>query len=198
MGKVREAEVKQLLAVRERAEKEYTQKYDALVRGLSEEQDKALLRAQEKRRELERSLEEERKTTQVLAEEEAKNLRLRTTLDQTVAQLNEVTSNMQQCEIQVQEWNSGRQPDSVSPELQVTASRMEDTMRHREQIALQTRATRAEVMLAYEELNRQRAYSAKLEDFVRRISAGGGKYCLDPGSKREANRLLAAANRLRS
>merc|ERR1712039_81142 len=127
-----------------------------------------------------------------------KNLRLRTTLDQTVAQLNEVTSNMQQCEIQVQEWNSGRMPDSASPEMQVSVSRMEDTMRHREQIALQTRATRAEVMLAHEELNRQRAYSAKLEDFVRRISAGGGKYCLDAASKREANRLLSAANRLRS
>merc|ERR1712039_922323 len=127
-----------------------------------------------------------------------KNLRLRTTLDQTVAQLNEVTSNMQQCEIQVQEWNSGRMPDSASPEMQVTVSRMEDTMRHREQIALQTRATRAEVMLAHEELNRQRAYSAKLEDFVRRISAGGGKYCLDPGSKREASRLLAAASKLRA
>lgn len=192
------AEVNQLLADRERAEKAYTQKYDALVRGLSEEQDKALIRAQEKRRELERSLEEERKTTQVLAEEESKNLRLRTTLDQTVAQLDEVTSNMQQCEMQVHEWNSGRPLELASPELQVTMSRIEDASRHREQIRLQSKATLAEVMLAQEELNRQRAYSARLEDFVRRVSAGGGKYCLDAASKREACRLLTAANRLRA
>merc|ERR1712083_1229329 len=131
-----------------------------------------------------------------LAEEEAKNMRLRTTLDKTVAQLDEVKTNMQACEIQVHEWKSGRPLDAISPELQVTMSRIEDTMRHREQVRLQTRATRAEVMLAQEELTKQRAYSAQLEDFVRRVSTGGGRYCLDPASKREATRLLAAANRL--
>merc|ERR1712194_80261 len=162
------------------------------------EQDKALMRAQVKRRELERSLEEERKTTQVLAEEESRNLRLRTTLDQTVAQLEEVKSSMQQCEAQVQEWNSGRPLDQSSPELQVAMSRIEDATRHREQTRLQAQATLAEVMLAQEELTRQRAYSARLEDFVRRLSSGGGKYCLDPPSKKEASRLLATAGKLRA
>jgi len=192
------AEVDQLLAARETAEKAYRQKYDALVRGLSEEQEKALARAQDKRRELERSLEEERKATQLLAEEESKNMRLRMTLDQTVAQLEEVKTNMQQCEVQVHEWNTGRASDSASPEVQVATSRQEDATRHKEQVRLQTKATLAELMLAQEELNRQRAYSARLEDFVRKVSTGGGKYCLDPASKREANRLLAASNRLRS
>merc|ERR1712203_1020 len=84
------------------------------------------------------------------------------------------------------------------PEVQVTTSRQEDATRHKEQVRLQAQATLAEVMLAHEELNRQRAYSARLEDFVRRISAGGGKYCLDPASKREASRLLAAASKLRA
>merc|ERR1712190_79657 len=94
--------------------------------------------------------------------------------------------------------SSGRQLESASPELQVTMSRMDDIARHRDQVRLQAKATRAEVLLAQEELNRQRCYAAKLEDFIRRVSAGGGKYCLDAASKREASRLLAAVNRLRS
>jgi len=191
-------EVDRLLEDRQRTERSFQKKYDDLCRGLALEREKADARAQEQNSELERAADEERRATQALSEEEARHGNLRSSLDQTVAQLDEVRTNMQQCQAIVDEWSRSPQPEPMSPELLHAVHRIEDTLKAREQIRSQARTVRAEVLLAQEELARQRTYSMKMEDFVRRVSSGGGRYVLDAASKREATRLLAATSRLRT
>jgi len=52
---------------------------------------------------------------------------------------------------------------------------------------------RNQVEAAAEVLAQQRVYASRLEDFVRKISGGGGRYVLPLPLKREAQRLMKAA-----
>lgn len=193
----RRKEVEALVEERDQADRLYEQRYDALCRGMSHQREEAAAQEVVARQELERSKEEEEKATQVLKEEDNRHANLKASLDQTVAQLDVVNDNMHKCKEIINEWAS-RPPADPAPELITTMRQIEDTLKAREQIRSQSRTIRAEVMLAQDELQRQRAYSTRMEDFVRRVSAGGGRYILHPASKREAARLLAAASKLRT
>eukprot|EP00421_Protoceratium_reticulatum_P066511 CAMPEP_0168410732 /NCGR_PEP_ID=MMETSP0228-20121227/27842_1 /TAXON_ID=133427 /ORGANISM="Protoceratium reticulatum, Strain CCCM 535 (=CCMP 1889)" /LENGTH=241 /DNA_ID=CAMNT_0008424467 /DNA_START=59 /DNA_END=781 /DNA_ORIENTATION=- len=191
-------EVEQHLDDRQQIERTFEQKYDAICRGLARERDQAETKREAQKRELERVVEEEQKTTQAVSNEEAKCEKLRTSLEQTVAQLDEVRTNIANCQALVDEWSRGPPALAASPEVLHTMRRIEDTLRARDQLRAQQQTVRAEALLAEDEITRQRAYTMKLEDFVRRISSGGGRYILDAPSRREATRLLAAAARLRA
>lgn len=190
-------EVDRLVVEREQLDKTYAQKYDALVKGLHREQEKARDSAIAKRKELERSLELERETTQILGEEEAKNRALRCTLDRTVDQLNIVKSEMLQCQAAAEarglEFTAGTQP-----RLQMTRQTIERSLQEKEQLRHEAQVTEGEVAIMQAELRRQRAYTARLADFLRRLtSAPQARYLLDAALRRDAQKLLVADDRRR-
>jgi len=188
-------DVERLLVEREHLEKAYAQKYDSLVRGLHREQEKARDTAAEKRKELERSLELERETTQILGEEEGKNRALRCTLDRTVAQLNAVKTEMLQYQAAAEargiQFTAG-----ATPRLQMTHAKIEASLREKDELREETAAMEEEAMAVQAELRRQRAYTAKLEDFLRRLTSGPqSRHLVDQSSRKEATRLLNIAAR---
>lgn len=212
----RSGDIDRLLAEREQIEKFYTQKYDSMVRGLAQEQERTVSSVQAKRRELERSLEMEQETTQELLMEETKNQELRSTLDLTVVQLEGIQSEMISFEqARTQSYPSApgagarRRSDlaaasstaiQASPELSLARGRIEGHLQEKEQSYAEKCATKAEIVKIKRELERQRTHGAKLEDFVRKITQGNATtgYLLDPLSKREAAAILASAAKLQT
>jgi len=194
--KQKQREVEALVAEKEQTDRLYAQRYDALCRGLAEERDKAQAHSESVHRDLERSLQDEAVATQALSAEDKRHAKLKASYDQTVAQLESVNTSAEKCKTILEEANPP-EPD-VTPELVASMRQMEDTLKARDQIRSQARTIRAEVMLAQDELQRQRAYSSRMEEFVRRVSSGGGRYTVHPADKREANRLLFAASKLRT
>lgn len=212
----RSGDIDRLLAEREQIEKFYTQKYDSMVRGLAQEQERTVSSVQAKRRELERSLEMEQETTQELLMEEKRNEELRATLDLTVVQLEGIQSEMisfEQARTQSYPSEPGaagrRRSDQAvatattlqaSPELSLARGRIEGHLQEKEQSYAEKCATKAEILKIKRELERQRTHGAKLEDFVRKITQGNATtgYLLDPVSKREAAGILASAAKLQT
>jgi len=193
-------EVEALAEEREDTDRLYQERYDTLCKGLAQECEQAKASSEDQREALERSLAEEAKVMQTLREQDARHEQLKSSLDQTQKQLDEVNANMHKCQEIIDEWNREQPPPdpASSPELLHAAHRIQDTLKARDQIRSQAQTMRAEALLAQEELRRQRAYSTRMEDFVRRVSSGGGRYVLNGTTKREAARLLYAAARLRS
>jgi len=181
---------------RESIQKILSQKYDALVRGLHREQEKAQASAQEKRRELEKSIELERETTQILGEEEAKNRALKCTLERTMAQLETVKADMMQCQAAAEARGLEIVAGAV-PRLQAQQRQIDAAKHEKEQLRNESSVTLQEIAGLAEELHRQRAFTARLEEFVRRLTGNGApaRYVLDPSLKKEAARLLAATSR---
>jgi len=198
----RSGDIDRLLAEREEIEKFYTQKYDSLVRCLSQEQEKAVASVQAKKRELQRSLEMEQETTKDLLEEEKRNEELRISLDMTVTQLEHVQAQV----IGFEAESTPRQGTDdrrgffmqASPDLLHAKGRIEDTLKEKEQTSAERSATKADLLKVKAELEQQRAHSGKLEDFVRKITQGNSTtgYLLDPASKREASAILTSATKL--
>jgi len=207
----RSGDIEHLLAEREQVEKFYTQKYDALVRCLSQEQERALASMQAKKRELEQSLKEEQETTQELLQQEKTNDELRATLDRTVSQLETVQNETQQVEMlamQADSYEASFQAEDerrgallkASPELLHARARIEAQLTEKDQTVAERHAAEAEIRKAKSELERQRAHAAKMEDFVRKLMQGNTAtgYLLDPASKREAAAILASAAKLQA
>lgn len=189
-----EAEVDHLRGARFVIERAYTAKHEVLVRAFELEVHKAAGGTDTLRVELERSLELERLTTRVLDEGETKGRALRATLDQTVTQLDHVRSAIVQCQVAAQPLVS----EKPSQELQYALRRVEATRKQWDRVRAEHRVVQAEVQDAQAELLMQRSYSERLEAFVRRVSSGGGRYMLDPVTKKDAARLLARASRMRA
>jgi len=190
-------EIDKLLAQKDEIDRYYQQRYDALVRGLARERDKALASAREKRKELERSLQVERETSQILGEEEAKNQALRATLEKTVAQLNSVRTDMLTKQAQEQEDRTSprRSPRDV-PEIVRLQHRAQGLETQAEHLAAETDATKAEVSKVECQLDIQRSHTKQLQDFIRRITSGNCKNMLDSAVRGEAAALLAEGVRL--
>lgn len=188
-------EVEKLLLEREQLDKAYSQKYDALVRGLHREQERATDAAQAKKRELDKSLELERETTQILGEEEGKNRALRCTLDRTVDQLNAVRTEMLQCQAAA-EARGLQFTEGSKPRLRLTQAKIEASIQEKEKLRQETKATAEELAPLHSQLQQQRAYTMRLEEFLRKIALGPqSRHLLDPAMRKEAMKLLAFADR---
>jgi len=180
-----------------------------LVRGLARERERALADSQARRVELDRSIEEEHETTEMLAAAENKNEALRTTLDQTVAQLNNVRTEAIQFEAEAQAARNGVLPQdrvtsvlgkkaaAQATELAQAVQQIEIRQTRKEQLINEVDAIKVAILKAQEELNTQRSTSSSLEDFIRKIALGSGGYVLDQPTRKEASALLAMVANLR-
>lgn len=221
----RSSVVDQLAMEREDSERSHGLQYDALVRGLAREQEKALSSAQAKKQEYEKALEAERLTTEVLRDEERKNEALRTTLDRTMAKLNSVRSEMAQhqakfqngatsgvlqaqspelmqatkmaqCNAKVQNGTTSGGVQVQAPELMQAISRVEVLVKEKELVSAETVETKALISQAQDELNQQRDHAMKLEEFVKKVATAGSGYRLDVATRKEAAEILASAARI--
>jgi chromosome segregation ATPase len=196
----RSADIEKLLSEREQIEKFYTQKYDALVRGLSREQEQAASNAQAKKRELDRSLKLEHEVTHELVAQERKVEKLRSTLDQTVSQLESVQTDMQKYQEEKRRQDAQRSSHQVPSELEIARSRIEVLTKERDIKVAEKHSTQAAIDKARYQLVQQRMQSAKMEDFLRRLlqSGSAAQYVLDPTTKRDAKNVLASSGKTHS
>jgi len=193
----RSGDIEKLLAEREHIVNFYDQKYDALVRCLAHEQEKAVASGQEKKRELDRSTTEEYACTYELIAQQKTNKNLCEVLDVTVTQLENVQSEMLSLQGlssgEPQPWGTGAQG---ALELMQARRSIEAQLEEKEQATNEWNATQAAFLKAEDDLERQRSHAAQLEDFIQRIAAGKSGYQLDPAAKKEAAGILAAAGKL--
>lgn len=177
-----------LLEERERLDRVYNQKYEALVAHLSKAQGEVATATQNKKNELKKELEDEHEITERLRCEEAKNKALQNTLDQTVSRLSSVRDELQQCQAAVASL-TGPQKSSMRPELALAAQRAEATRQEREEVRSQTLAARQESERYQDESKCLKQNIEKMEAFLRRL-ATSAQYNIDKKTKRDAQKLL--------
>lgn len=187
----RSSDIAQLLLEREQIEKLYDEKYDGLVRCLSQEQEKATASAQAKKRELVRSIELEDKTTKELVAEEQTLEQLELTFDQTRAHLELVVQQLQDSQDSAE-----KRALQAPPDLDVARVKIEALMREKECSLSERQSTEIEIQKVAADLELQRDHAAKLEDFIQRLLQGSSGYILDSSMKKEASSILAAAAKL--
>lgn len=186
-----------LMTEREQAEKYYSQKYDALVRGLAAEKERALAELQDQQAEMADALVKEEQNKQTLENAEKKNEALKSSLDVTVTQLSTVRTEMLQCQAKMGKEANGT--FTQVPELNHALHRLEALTQEKDYIYNETQETKKGILQVQQELNKQRAYSMQLEDFLRRVIAPSNSgYVTDIPTRREATVLVGAAAKLRA
>jgi len=177
-------------------ERVHEQQYDLLVHGLERQIQDAKTTSEERRWQLERSFQEEADLARVQAGHEEQNRAIRAALDKTLQQMESVQQAIIQAEARA---NTTWEPEDKELPLLAKKYRQRDaTARHQKQVQEKQRLTRIQLQEADEELASRRDYAKRLEDFIRKISGGGGRYVLPPKMKREAHRLIHAASKLRA
>jgi hypothetical protein len=193
----RSSDIDQLLMERDQIEKFYDEKYDALVRCLSLEQENAMKSAKAKKRELELSLELEDEITKELLAEEQTLQQLQGTFNQTKTQLDTVMQDMQAFKADsIQHISEPNRPPQAPPELDAARARIEVLLKEKEGCFSERQITDVDIGKAAAELEQQREHAARLEDFIQRLLQGDSGYLLDAAMKREASNILAAAAKL--
>jgi len=105
---VRSEKLEHVMAERERIRKSCEHEHSLLETALRAEQDKALSTSSLMKLELDKSLELERETTQVLCEEEVKNKAMRSSLNQTMGQLESLQGEAQEFALEHQDEMIGK------------------------------------------------------------------------------------------
>eukprot|EP00928_Gymnodinium_smaydae_P039171 TRINITY_DN26814_c0_g3_i1.p1 TRINITY_DN26814_c0_g3~~TRINITY_DN26814_c0_g3_i1.p1 ORF type:complete len:1001 (-),score=169.33 TRINITY_DN26814_c0_g3_i1:66-3068(-) len=180
-------------------------RYEALCVGLAGEERKALARCEISKRELDASLQLESETVEVLRHEEGKNFASRSTLAQTMAQVHSLQSgwsNFFRTEADRADERDNGGPvverHAADADLRYIAQRTAAMTKEQQQVNAEIEASKIAVAEAQADLDRQREYTRRLEDFVRRISAvGPGHHLVDAATRREACIALQAAARTR-
>lgn len=177
-------------------ERSHVQQYELLVHGLQRQAEESSLAAEDMRRQLGASFQEESDLSRQIAGQEEQNKGLRAALDKTLSQMEGVQQSVLQIEVKGQ--NAFDLDEKDLPELAKMYQQMDSSSREQTQVREQMRLTRVQMREDEEALEEQRAYARRLEEFIRRISGGGGRYVLPAPMKREASRLLNVASKLRA
>jgi chromosome segregation ATPase len=194
------SDVTRLLEEQKEIEQFYVQKYDNMVCSLKSEQSKAVASVQAKKQELDRSLAKENEKNYGLMAKEKEVEALQSSLDAMVSKLESVKSEMHTLQEsnpvttrrQEELWNLAQ----VSPDAMHARARLEAQVSEKERHVAEVYATKVEITKAKTELDAQRAYAGKLEDFVRRLTQGNN--LIDAAAKKEAAGILAAAAKLQA
>lgn len=175
-------------------ERAYAQQYQLLVHGLQRQIQEAKAESEDRRRQLEASLHAESDLARKITGQKGQTEALRSAVDKTISQIEKVQQAVLQTEARAH-WEPEEQD---LPELAKMYRRIDDSLREQKQMQEQLRLTRVDLRESEEALLEQRAYAKYLEDFIRKISAAGGRYVMPPIMRREAHRLQNAAAKLRA
>eukprot|EP00930_Biecheleria_cincta_P045205 TRINITY_DN31166_c0_g1_i1.p1 TRINITY_DN31166_c0_g1~~TRINITY_DN31166_c0_g1_i1.p1 ORF type:complete len:771 (+),score=117.31 TRINITY_DN31166_c0_g1_i1:124-2436(+) len=172
----------------------YGQQYQLLVHGLQRQIQEAKAVSEDRRRQLEASLQGESDFARKIAGQKGQTEALRSAVDKTISQIEKVQQVVTQTEARAH-WEPEEQE---LPELAKMYRQIEAHLREQKQVQEQVRLSRIHLRESEEALLEQRAYAKYLEDFIRKISAAGGRYVMPPIMRREAHRLLNSAAKLRA
>lgn len=172
----------------------YAQQYQLLVHGLQRQFQEAKAVSEDRRRQLEASLQGESDFARKIAGQKGQTEALRSAVDKTISQIEKVQQAVTQTEARAH-WEPEEQD---LPELTKVYRQIEARLREQKQMQERVRLTRVDLRESDEALLEQRAYAKYLEDFIRKISAAGGRYVMPPNMRREAHRLLNSAAKLRA
>lgn len=162
--------------------------YSDLAKALEAQEQDNIGRRSRTSAALERALQAENDAKRVLADEEERYRQLRETLDRTVKQLEQVKSDTQKAEALLAE--------PFSSEIASSYRQLEKATEEKQQVCSQHAAVLKELKQLERALVEQQSYSVHLEKFAKRVSAGGGRYVLDPALKRRASKLLIEGSKL--
>lgn len=171
----------------------HAQQYDLLQERLQRQVEEARAAWQLRRRHVESCKQQEYELHQAVVAQEQQSKALKSTLDKTWRQMEEMQQTVSQARATLEARANGDWTHDLPSKSREMADQLQRHMELREEVL---RAQR-EVEQACLVLGQQRAQSARLEDFTRRISGGGGRYVLPLPLKREAQRLLKAAGQQR-
>merc|ERR1719265_3001831 len=184
----------QLAEERERMVEMYKHKLSGLYRGMSREQTKQQEANAALHQEIATAHNTEKDNGQYIEQLETRYAALRQTLDKTMTKLNEVQTSYTELQVESADYTAihARYVEQA-PELTRALNRIQTLAGEKESIQQQTQETRAELLRAQDELNRERSHALRLEHFVRKIAmgapgaraqhAGAAGYILDNKSK---------------
>lgn len=199
----------QLAEERDSMAESYKHKLSGLYRGMSREQTKQHEKNLRIQQEVAAAHNTEKDNGSYIEQLETRYTALRQTLDKTMTKLNEVQTSYTELQCESADYTAihARYVEQA-PELTRALNRIQTLAGEKESIQQQTQETRAELLRAQDELNRERSHALRLEHFVRKIAmgapgaraqhAGAAGYILDNKSKKEATALLKEASRLRT
>lgn len=175
-------------------ERAYAQQYQLLVHGLQRQIQEERAVSEDRRLQLEASLQAETDIARKITGQKGQIEALRSAVDKTISHIEKVQQAVLQTEAKAH-WEPEEQD---LPELAKMLRRVDDGVREQKQVQEQLRLSRVDLRESEEALLEQRAYAKYLEDFIRKISAAGGRYVLPPQMRREGHRLQNAAAKLRA
>lgn len=206
--KKKQEKLQQLAEERDRMVEMYKHKLSGLYRGMSREQTKQHDLNAKIQQSIAAAAATEKDNGKYIEQLETRYTALRQTLDKTMTKLNEVQTSYTQLQVESSDYTAihARYVEQA-PELTRALNRIQTLSGEKEAIQQQTHETRADLLRAQDELNRERAHALRLEHFIRKVAVGppgarnpGGSagYILDTKSKKEATNLLKEASKLRS
>lgn len=207
-------ELEGLLVERENLHKIYVRKGDCLHRGIGLDLERAQASLRNKRQEMEEVAAVEESTSKQVEEESTKRQGLQRTLDATLDRLSVVKDELMQCKAVVEALKGGdrvavdRAEAHKNPDLLKALHKVDVCLKARTQLDSDNARLLKEVAIAREDYARQRAFSDRMEQFVREItngSFGSGAACglhktalkIAVMLRDEADELLQIAERVR-
>lgn len=175
-------------------QKLHARQYDLLDQGLQRQVEEAKSAWKARRRHVEACKQEEYELHSKVVSQEQRTKALKTTLEKTWRQMEDMQQSVSRSRAVLEARANGDWSADLDESTMCCKSRQmaEEMQRHME-VRQELNSQRNQVQAATEVLGQQRVYSSRLEDFVRKISGGGGRYVLPLPLKREAQRLMKAA-----
>jgi len=186
---------------RERLIEQHKKRLAAMYRGMCAELDTIRAEKIDVENRLAESLQRESEQQSMIKKLEARNAALRQTLEKTMAKLNETQGTY----TVVQAGGGDIQGLTATyaeqtPELSRAMSRIQTLASSRDLLDKELATSKASMLRMQDDLNRERAHSLRLQNFLRKIAMGpssalriGGGYLMDKKCKEEALGLLREA-----
>jgi len=176
-------------------QKLHARQYDLLDRGLQRQVEEAKAAWKARRRHVEACKQEEYEVHSKVVAQEQRTKALKTTLDKTWRQMEDMQQSVSRSRVVLEARANGDWSADFDESTMCSKSRQmaEEIARHME-VRQELNSQRNQLHAAAEVLGQQRVYSSRIEEFVRKISGGGGRYVLPLPLKREAQRLMKSAS----
>ena len=182
-------------------QKMHSQQYELLLRGLQRKVDEAKSSWQKWQHEMEASAHEEYELHRKIVATEEQSRSLRDALDKTWKQMEDVQQVVLQGQSILEaraQGNWSMEDPSEEPTAAAELRHMEQELKRHIGVREQIKLCHAQLEEADKAMAEQHAYAARLEQFIRKISGGGGRYVLPTALKREAQRHLKMASVLQA
>lgn len=176
----------------QRLQQLHSRQYDLLVQHLQRQVEEAKSAWKSRRRHLEACKQEEYELHQKVVAKEQQTQAVKSALDKTWRRMEEMQRSVSEKRATLEARANGDWSRDLDDSDGTCRQMAEEINRHM-QVRQEVSSYRSQIQAALEVLAQQRAYSLQLEDFIRKISGGGGRYVLPLPLKREAQRHMKAA-----